>query len=59
MRAWDQYSITGMKVEWNPTGFYPANASTGIASLSKVDDLTSYADIEDFSDIKLYTSAGF
>ncbi len=60
MRAWDEYSITGMTVEWTPTGFYPQPATnTGIAAFSKVEDLNSYAEIQDFSDQKLYTSSGF
>ncbi len=59
-RAWDEYAITGMKVEFTPNGFYPTSQSnTGIRSLQKVDSLTDYLTIQDYSSQKVYTAPGF
>ncbi len=59
-RAWDEYAITGMKIEFTPNGFYPnAQANTGIRALQKCDSLNDYATIQDYPSEKMYTAAGF
>lgn len=56
---WDQYAITGLKVEWIPTQTYPTRTTPHIGALWKVDNADSYDILPQSVDNSVIQMPGF